>query len=49
VDFTKKATRRFSFTCVNTARAFANAAKETKINQQDKRKAAARGRTFAPV
>ena len=35
--------------CECTQRAFAKAAKETKINQRDKRKAVARGRTFAPV
>lgn len=35
--------------CVCSQRAFAKAAKETKINQQDKRKAVACGRTFALV
>lgn len=38
---TEEARRRVGLSCVDTARVFIKAAKEAKINQQDKKKAAA--------
>lgn len=39
--FTEEARRRVDLLCVDAARVFIKAAKEAKINQQDKKKAAA--------